>query len=228
MPVLDKATLDFYEKWAAPSVSMNKGVPNAACWNFALFGAQPVVPAMQIPFDYLSRAVLDEIDLGAVLRGQAEAEITANVGGAWDALQATRPARVALDAIRTTYDQGDDTTATRLVARQAGFLLSIQIGGLTVSAQQTPYRVVMYTDADCVGWEHWWLEINGCVVETVTGAKLYGASTEYLSPDNHARDRFVAAQKQHDKDAYHAAYVTGLHQSQVNYLNALHGFATKK
>jgi hypothetical protein len=173
-------------------------------------------------FKYVNRGALQN-----QLRTEADAEFKKNTANLWAHLQAGQALRADLDKIRTDYDAATDNTATRNVIRDRVFELSLKHAGFTISVAETSYRICIIEPQDAVMWDHWWLEIGGSVVETVTGHLLYSYSTQYLAPAfNLPRNRFgaKAARLAPDLQArVHARYVTELQDQQVGYLDVLAG-----
>ena len=200
--------------------SMDKGVPEAACWNWALYGARPLpIAHPDALFGFVNRGPLE-----IQTRASAETQLTTNTGHVWDHLQTGQQLRTDLNQIRLDYDQSNDDTATRNNIRDAIFELAVRAAGYTISNAVTPYRICIFEPQDVVMWDHWWLEINGVVVETVTGDKLFAFSDEYLAPAfNHPRNR--VANKAHvpglspaQQARVHSRYVTSLQDEQATYL----------
>jgi hypothetical protein len=222
MRTLDQALLDTYTNMNATH-SMDKEPTDAACWNWALYGLrQPPIPQPSILFAFVNRG-----DQQRTTRGDAEAALLTNTGHVWDNLQAGQDLRTELGDIRTDYDAATDDTATRNTIRDRVFELSIKAAGFTLSNAVTPYRICMYEPGDFVMWDHWWLEINGAVVETIPGDPLYAYSDQYLAPAfSHPRNRVanrtaaggLSAARQ---ERVHARYVTSLQDTQAGYLELL-------
>ena len=219
MRTLDNPTLLTYTNMNARH-SMEKEPKDGACWNWALYGLKTVVPQPSVFFSYCNRGPQQ-----AATRQDALAQINTNAGGVWANLQAGQAHRTTLDQIRAAYDAATDNTATRNTIRDRLFELSIVAAGFTISVAPTPYRICMIETQDVVMWDHWWLEINGAVVETVTGDPLYAYSDQYLSPAfNLQRNR--VGQKAARLSAAQAArvhdrYVTSLLDEQAGYLELL-------
>jgi hypothetical protein len=219
---LEKILLDKYSAQNA-GTSIDKGIVEAACWNWALYGVVPVpVASPDFLFKYVNRG-----ELGNQLRAEADAEFKTNTGNVWAHLQAGQALRAELDKVRTDYDAAADNTATRNAIRDRVFELSLRHAGFTISLAETPYRICIIEPKDVLMWDHWWLEINGSVVETVTGKPLYSYSTQYLAPAfNLPRNRFGAKAARLGPDLQarvHARYVTELQDQQVGYLDVLAG-----
>lgn len=222
MRTLDNNLLNTYTNMNAIH-GMDKEIPGAACWNWALYGVRALpVAAPDALFSYVNRG-----ETRTQTRLDAETAINNNAGGSWANVQAGSPLRAQLNQIRLDYDGAVDTTDTRNRIRDRLFELSLRIAGFTLSAAPTPYRIAMFEPNDVVMWDHWWLEINGCVVETVTGAQLYAYSNLYLGPAfNWPRNRVgqkgtagrlsLAAQSR-----VHDRYVTSLQDRQAGYLELL-------
>jgi hypothetical protein len=225
MATLDAPTLAAYTAMNARH-SMNKTPANAACWNWALFGPVDQPPNPSMLSSYVNRN--HDAAIQRAMRNEATEQFATNTRHMWDNLQPNQPLRKSLDGIRRGYDAGPDDTATRNAIRDAVFEVSILTAGFTVSAAATPYRICMFEEQDVVMWDHWWLEINGAVVETVPDNPLYAYSNVYLAPAfNHPRDRFnlrtaadglsLAMQAR-----VHARYVTTIQATQAAYLMLLH------
>lgn len=200
--------------------SVDKEPADAACWNWALYGSRPLpVAHPDILFGYVSR------DTATTARVDAQNALAANAGGVWANLQTGQPLRTLLDQYRTAYDHGTDDTGNRNRVRDELFELSLRAAGFTISAVATPYLIAMMEPRDFVMWDHWWLEINGAVVETVTGHPLHAYSNQYLAPFNLPRNRFANRNRlQPDLQArVHARYVTSLQDHQAGYLEILAG-----
>jgi hypothetical protein len=218
MRTLDSTLLETYRTMNAKH-SMEKEFKAGACWNWALYGLRTTVPQPSAFFGYVDRG-----ELRARTRKDAKAEIDANAGGVWANLQTGQPLRKELDQIRDAYDSATDNTATRNTVRDQLFDLAIRAAGFTISTSATPYLIGMIEVQDVVMWDHWWLEINGAVVETVTGENLHAYSDEYLAPAfNHPRNR--VGQKggldQGLRGRVHSRYVTSLQDEQAGYLEIL-------
>ena len=206
-------------------LSMDKEPKDAACWNWALYGLKPLPVAQpDVLFGYVNRGATKD-----TTRSDATTALTKNAGKVWDNLQAGQALRTRLDQIRTHYDAAPDNAATRNTIRDQVFEVSVQAAGFTLSAAATPYRLCMIEPKDVVMWDHWWLEINGAVVETVTGDPLYGFSSKYLAPAfSFPRNRVSQAPKLGaDLGArVHSRYVTSLQDTQAGYLEILLSAAT--
>lgn len=202
---------------------MPKEVAEAACWNWALYGNRslPLAHPQQL-FAYVNRGPQQQ-----QTRQEATTAINANANSVWDNLQAGQPLRAVLDQIRQDYDAGNDDTDRRNRIRDEVFKLSLLAAGFTLSAVPTPYRICLFEPNDVVMFDHWWLEINGAVVETVTGDPLYAYSGRYLAPAfNHQRNRYNNRAAPHClseamQARVHARYVTSLQDSQATYLEFL-------
>jgi hypothetical protein len=203
--------------------SMDKEPAAAACWNWALYGSRPLpVPQPSVFFAFVNRGGTQ-----AATRSGAEADLRTNTGGVYANLQTGQALRTELNEIRTDYDVCTDDTTTRNNIRDRVFELSIKAAGFTISNAVTSYRICMFEPTDVVMWDHWWLEINGAVVETVTGQQLHAYSNVYLAPAFcHPRNRVAnkgaanglsAAQQ----ERVHARYVTSLQDGQAGYLEIL-------
>lgn len=226
MRTLGNATLNSYTNMNAMH-SMDKEPADAACWNWALYGLRAVpVAHPDVLFGFVNRG-----ETRTATRLDAETRLTTNTGHVWDNLQTGQPLRTVLNKIRLDYDGAADTTATRNGIRDRLFELSLRAAGFQTSAAATPYRVCMFEPGDVVMWDHWWLEINGAVVETVSGQQLYAYSNRYLAPAfNWPRNR--VAQKGTagrlslaEQSRVHDRYVTSLQEPQAGYLEMLCGVA---
>jgi hypothetical protein len=215
MRTLDAATLNSYTNMNSRR-SLAKEPGDAACWNWALYGLKGgTVAHPSVLFGYVSRAA-------DANRHTEEATLDANAGRVWDNLQLHQPLRTELNQIRTDYDAIPDDVATRNNIRDRVF--DLRAAGFTISAAPTSYCVCMFEPGDVVMFDHWWLEINGTVVETVTGNQhpLYAYSDVYLAPAfNHPRHRvaYKAATNGLSADSQqrvHSRYVTSLQDSQAH------------
>jgi hypothetical protein len=221
MNTLDQKYLDFFRDLNT-RLQQDKSYKDAACWNWALFGGVKEVPPVAMLFSYMDRG-----EIGATSRREAEEDIAANSKKRWESLKPKKPLRVELDRIRADYDGGADNTTNRNAIRDRVFELCLKVAGFTISTTATPYRIGMFEPTDVVMFDHWWLEISGSTVETVTSQKLYANSDVYLAPAfNLARDRTAGADTSGLGAAraarVHARYVTKLHTKQ---LDALKKFA---
>jgi len=195
----------------------------AACWNWALFG----MPAHKVPDPSVMFGYVDRGLIGPATRKHNEGVLEANEGGLWHAFQKGQPWRTKLDAIRAAYDGDADTEARRNQVRDELFELVLQAAGFTLSAQATPYRICMFEPKDVVMWDHWWVEVNGAVVETIPGNALYAYSNRYLAPAFcHPRNRFglrasAGGLSANQQLRAHARYVTALQDEQAGYLEIL-------
>ena len=202
---------------------MDKETPAAACWNWALYGVRPLpVAHPDVLFSWVNRG-----ETRTDTRRTAEDAVATNTGHVWDNMQPGQPLRAVLNQIRLDYDGATDTTDTRNRIRDRLFELALRAAGFTISAGVTPYRIGMFEPNDVVMWDHWWLEVNGAVVETITGQQLYAYSNRYLGPAfNWPRNRVaqkgtagrlsLAAQSR-----VHDRYVTSLQDGQAGYLELL-------
>ena len=205
--------------------SLDKEPLDAACWNWVLYGLRAIpVPQPSLLFGYVHRAPNPNHT-----RTDAATALNTNANHLYDNLQAHQPLRDELDSIRTVYDLEADNTTNRNHVRDAVFEIAIKAAGFTISNAVTPYRICMFEPQDTVMWDHWWLEINGAVVETVTGQKLYAYSSQYLAPAFcHPRNRVQNKTAAHGLSAeqqarVHARYVTSLQDTQVHWLEMLSG-----
>jgi len=221
MQTLEPATLTAYVRMNSMN-NLDKEPKEAACWNWVLYGLKP----LPVAYPNVLFAYVDRGETRVVSRREAETTIASNDGGVWDCMQEDQPLRTELDQVRRAYDEAPDTTDTRNAIRDRLFELTLRMAGFTISHAPTPYRVGMIEPKDVVMWDHWWLEINLAVVETVTDDPLYAYSNRYLAPAfNFPRDRIarkaglgVALQAR-----VHDRYVTALQDSQVGWLEALAG-----
>lgn len=222
MRTLSQGLLTTYNNMNAKH-SIDKEPAEAACWNWALLGLRALpVPQPSVLFAFVNRG-----EQQRATRTGAEGDLATNTGHVWDNLQLRQQLRTALEEIRSDYDICTDDTTTRNNIRDRVFELAIKAAGFTISNDATPYRICMFEPNDVVMWDHWWLEINGAVVETVTGQKLYAFSNQYLAPafchprnrvaNKGAADGLSAAQQ----ERVHARYVTSLQDGQAGYLEIL-------
>ncbi|GLS06262.1 hypothetical protein GCM10007860_34380 [Chitiniphilus shinanonensis] len=152
----------------------NAGVYDAACWNWALYGIRADGPNPRDLYGFVS----DWRSSGFNAQQLAEAR-----DGCWERCRAwpyfaggsveqQAQRRGELVAIRDFLD-GDRNTR-RPQARKRVFDLALRVAGLTVSAAQTPYRIIARADHDNdVIDDHWWIELNAThTVETIPGVPL--------------------------------------------------------
>ncbi len=205
--------------------ALDKEPADAACWNWALYGLRAIpVPQPSLLFGYVHRAPAPN-----QTRADAAAAIDGNANHLYANLQAHQPLRQELDPIRMAYDLETDDATTRNHVRDAVFEVTVKAAGFTISAGATSYCICMFEPQDTVMWDHWWLEIDGAVVETVTGQRLYAYSNQYLAPAFcHPRHRVQNKIAAHGLSAeqqarVHARYVTSLQDGQAHWLEMLSG-----
>lgn len=220
MRTLEPTVLQTYGNLTAQR-SVEKEPADAACWNWALYGSRPLpVAHPNILFAYVSR------DTSTTARADAQHTLDTSADGVWTNLKTGQPLRTLLDQYRAAYDKGNDDEASRNRVRDEVFELTLRAAGFEIATAVTPYLIGMIEPKDVVMWDHWWLEINGAVVETVTGHQLHAYSNQYLAPAfNFPRNRVANKTKLMPQlqGRVHARYVTSLQDHQAGYLDLLAG-----
>lgn len=219
MEALDPAVWQAYSKMSKPFHTA-KSVQSAACWNWALYGAVDPAPHVADLFAYINRD--PNHDLQQRLRQDAETSLATSPS--WASFRSDPRFKRSLDGMRASYDNFHDDEPTRNSMREAVFDLAIQSAGFTISETKTPYLIAMFEPNDTVMFDHWWLEIGGTVIETVTGQDLYFYSSQYLQgwlsfPTNRFAQRSKITNSKPERVS--GRYVTSLQNSQADFLKKI-------
>ncbi|TJZ73304.1 hypothetical protein [Chitiniphilus eburneus] len=149
-------------------------VYDPACWNWALYGIRADGPNPRDLYGYVSDWRGSGFNPQQLLaaRNECWARCSAWPYFAGGSAEQQAARKAALDAIQAYLD--GDRAGRRAEARKRVFRLALQVAGLTVSADPTPYRIIARADRDDdVIDDHWWIELNNThTVETVPGVPL--------------------------------------------------------
>jgi hypothetical protein len=167
---------------------------NLACWNWALTGLQSTGVNPQFVFDYLhnnSRANRDRIinafneDQMQLIRGLAQQMR--------DQRMTQRDIINAQESRSRNPPPLPDDDTVREVVTQTGRTIVESHGFEVVNEGETIYAIVLqYRRNDYVSWEHWWIEADGVILQTVPDIEdvQVGKTRVHENEDTHINIRF--------------------------------------